>query len=101
LNLNPYTSHLVKKCLDKDYTFDFIEKSRRKKLMQLYSVDPSVLPTSEVKPLKFSNKDEFANTMEINLDMAGNAQTKSIEALENCDAELGHWHLANSLKFIL
>jgi hypothetical protein len=48
-----------------------MEKSRREKLIQLYSIDPSVLPASEVKPLKFSGKDKFANTMEINLDMAG------------------------------
>jgi hypothetical protein len=97
---NQYTIHIAKKCLDKDYTLDFIEKSRREKLIQLYSVHPSVLPASEVKPLKFSSKNKFANTMEINLDMAGNAQAKGIEALENGDADLGHWHLANSMEFI-
>jgi hypothetical protein len=88
---------MVKKCLDRDYTLDFMEKSRREKLMQLYSIDPSVLLTSEVKP---SSKNKFANTMEINLDMSGNAHAKGIEALESGDSELGHWHLANSMEFI-
>jgi hypothetical protein len=45
-----------------------MEKSRREKSIQLYSIDPSVLPAFEVKPLKFSSKDKFANTMEINLE---------------------------------
>jgi hypothetical protein len=60
-----------------------MEKSIRDKLIQLYSKDPSVLPASEVKPLRFSSKDKFANTMEINLDMARNAQAKGMEALED------------------
>jgi hypothetical protein len=100
LSQNPYTTHITKKCLDKDYTLDFMEKSRREKSIQLYSIGPSVLPASEVKPLKFSSKDKFANTMEIILDMAGNAQAKGIEALENGDADMGYWHLANSMEFI-
>jgi hypothetical protein len=65
-----------------------MEKFRMEKLMQPYSIDPSVLPTSEVKPLKFSSKDKFANTIKINLDMARNAQVKGIEALED-----GKWSL--------
>jgi hypothetical protein len=77
-----------------------MEKSRREKLIQLYSKYPSILPASEVKPLKISSKDKFANTMEIDLDMAGNTQAKGMEALENGDADLGHWHLANSMEFI-
>jgi hypothetical protein len=36
--------------------------------------------------------------MEINLDMGGNTQAKGIEALENGDADMGHWHLANSME---
>jgi hypothetical protein len=40
LDLNPFTTHIAKKCLDKDYTLNFIEKSRREKLMQLYATDP-------------------------------------------------------------
>jgi hypothetical protein len=60
---------MAKKCLDKDYTLDFMEKSRREKLIQVYSLDSSVLPAIEVKPLKFSNKDKLENTMEINLDI--------------------------------
>jgi hypothetical protein len=35
-----------------------MERSRREKLIP-------VLPTSKVKPLKYSIKDKFANTMEI------------------------------------
>jgi hypothetical protein len=64
---------MAKKCLDKDYTLNFMEKSRREKLIQLYSVDPSVLLVFEVKFLKFNSKNKFANTMEINLDMTRNA----------------------------
>jgi hypothetical protein len=30
LNLNSYTTHLAKKCLNKNYTLDFIEKSKKK-----------------------------------------------------------------------
>jgi hypothetical protein len=99
-NQNPFTTHMAKKCLDKDYMLDFMEKLKREKSIQLYSMDPSVLPASEVKPLKFSNKDKFTDTMEINLDMAGNTQAKGIQALEGGDADLGHWHLANSMEFI-
>jgi hypothetical protein len=56
---------MAKKCLNKNYTLNFKEKSKTKKLMQLYSVYFSVFPASEVKPLKFSSN----NTMEINLDI--------------------------------
>jgi hypothetical protein len=49
-----------------------MEKSRREKLLQLYSLDLSVLFVIEVKLLKFSNKNKFVNIMEINLDMVGN-----------------------------
>jgi hypothetical protein len=42
---------MVKKYLNKDYILDFMEKSRREKLMQLYSLGHSILPTSEVKPI--------------------------------------------------
>jgi hypothetical protein len=63
--------------------------------MQLYLVDPSVLPVSEVKLLKFCSKDKFANIIEINVDMTGNAQVKGIEALKSGDSEL-----ENSMEFI-
>jgi hypothetical protein len=99
-DLNPYTTHMAKKCLDKDYMLNFMKKSRREKLIQLYSVDPSVLPASEVKPLKVSSKGKFANTMEINFEMVVNAQAKGIEALESGDGELGHWNLVNFMEFI-
>jgi hypothetical protein len=92
-DLSPYTTHIAKKCLDKDYIWRNQEEKKN-------AIIFSILPTSEIKPLKFSSKDKFANTMEINLDMAGNAQAKGIEALESEDSELGHWHLASSMEFI-
>jgi hypothetical protein len=54
----------------------------------------------EVKPFKYSSKDKFVNTMEINLDMAGNAQAKGIEALDEGNVMIGHCHLANLIKYL-
>jgi hypothetical protein len=51
LELNPFTTHIAKKCIDKDYILNFMEKPKTKKLMQLYSMDPNVLPVTEIKPL--------------------------------------------------
>jgi hypothetical protein len=71
-----FSSYLAKQLLDKNYTLNFMDKVRREHLMQLYSADPVALHETEVKPLKFSNKDKFVNTMEINLDLAANVQAK-------------------------
>jgi hypothetical protein len=44
--------------------------------------DPKALPEKEVKPLKNSKLDRFANTLEINFNLSANAQVKPIEAIE-------------------
>jgi hypothetical protein len=76
----PRATHLAKKLIDKDPNLDFMDADRREKLIELYSQDLRALLTKEVKPLKFSKLDRFANTIEISLDLAGNAQMKALEA---------------------
>jgi hypothetical protein len=56
------------------------------------------LPAKEVKPLKFSKLDRFAN--EINLAVAGNAPLKALEAFDQAEADIGYWHLQNASDFI-
>jgi hypothetical protein len=55
-----------------------MEPSRRERLTEYYSSDPKALPSKEVKPLKNSKLDRFANTLEINFDLAANAQIKAV-----------------------
>jgi hypothetical protein len=59
-----------------------MDLSRRERLMEYYLSGPKDLPGKEVKPLKNSKLDRFANTLEINFDLAANAQVKAIEAIE-------------------
>jgi hypothetical protein len=66
--------------------------------LNLYSQDPKALPSKEVKPLKYSKLDRFANNIEINLAAAGNAQVEALEALEHRDTDLGFYHLKNSTE---
>jgi hypothetical protein len=96
----PRATHLARKLKDKDPNLDFMDSDRREKLVELYSQDPRALPIKEVKPLKFSKIDRFANNIEINLDLAGNAQLKALEAFEQADADVGYWHLQNFSDFI-
>jgi hypothetical protein len=49
---NPFTTCIAKKCVDKDYTLDFMGKSKKEKLMELYSIGFKILPTTGVKCLK-------------------------------------------------
>jgi hypothetical protein len=50
--------------------------------------------------LKNSRLDKFANNIEINFNLAANAQLKAMEALEQGEGDLGNWHLQNSSDFI-
>jgi hypothetical protein len=96
----PRTSHLAKRFLNIDPGLDFMEPEKRETVLALYSQDPKVLPSKEVKTLKFSKLDRFANNIEINLAAAGNAQMKALETLEQAVADLGFWHIKNSSEFI-
>jgi hypothetical protein len=58
------------------------------------------LPIKEVLPLKSSKLDKFANTLEINLDLAANAQIKAVEAIEQGHTDIGFWYLQNASDFI-
>jgi hypothetical protein len=75
-------------------------KNRRERLTEYYSLEPRALPSKEVKPLKNSKLDRFANTIEINLDLASNTQIKAIEAIEQGHKNIGFWHLQNASDFI-
>jgi hypothetical protein len=77
-----------------------MDPDRREKFTELYSQDPRVLPTKEIKPLKFSKLDRLANNMEINLALAGNAQLKALKTFDQAEADIGYWHLQNSSDFI-
>jgi hypothetical protein len=59
-----------------------------------------VLPGKEVKPLKYSKMDKFANILEFNLDIAANAQIKAAKAIEQGQTDIGFWHLQNASDFI-
>jgi hypothetical protein len=78
----PLATHLAKKLVDKNPNLDFMNPDRREKLSDLYLSEPRALPGKEIKPLKNSRLDKFANNIEINFDLARNAQLKAIEALE-------------------
>jgi hypothetical protein len=58
------------------------------------------LPSKEVKPLKYSKIDKFATNLEVNLDLAVNAQIKAAEAIEQGQTDIGFWHLQNASDFI-
>jgi Asp-tRNA(Asn)/Glu-tRNA(Gln) amidotransferase A subunit family amidase len=77
-----------------------MEPDRREKLIELCSQDPKALPSKEVKPLKYSKLDRFANNIETNLAAAGNAQVKALEAFDQADADIGYWNLQNASDFI-
>jgi hypothetical protein len=79
---------------------DFMDSEKRERLIELYSQDPKALPSKEIKPLKFSKIDRFANNIEVNLAAAGNAQVKALEAFDQADPDVGYWHLKNSADFI-
>jgi hypothetical protein len=96
----PRSSHLSKRLIDVDPGLDFMEPEKREKLLDLYSQDPKALPSKEVKFLKFSKIDRFANNIEINLAAAGNAQLKALEAFEQADPDVVYWHIKNSSEFI-
>jgi hypothetical protein len=66
----------------------------------LYLSDLKALPEKEVKPLKNSRLDKFVNNIEINFDLATNAQLKALEAFEQADPDVGYWHIKNSSEFI-
>jgi hypothetical protein len=38
--------------------------------------------------------------MEVNLDLAANAQLHALEAFEQGEGDLGYWHLQNASDFI-
>jgi hypothetical protein len=76
----PYSAHLAKNLLEKDPNLDFMDPNRRKGLIEYYLSDPKALPGKEVKPLKNSKLDRFSNTLDIDFDLAANAQVKAIEA---------------------
>jgi hypothetical protein len=63
---------------------------KEKNCLNLYSQDPRALPSKEVKPLKFSKMDRFANNIEINLAAAGNTQLKALEAFDQQNADIGY-----------
>jgi hypothetical protein len=44
--------------------------------------------------------DKFANTLEINFDIAANAQIKAAEAIEQGQTDIGFGHLQNASDFI-
>jgi DNA topoisomerase VI subunit B len=51
------------------------------------------LPGKEVKSLKNSRLDRFANNIQINFDLAANAQVKAMETIEHRQRDIGFWHL--------
>jgi hypothetical protein len=59
-----------------------MDQERRERLTQYYSADPKTLPDKEIKPLKYSKIDKFANNLEINLDLAANAVKSYIDGAE-------------------
>jgi hypothetical protein len=63
-------------------------------------MEPRALLSKEVKSLKNSKMNKFTNTLEINLDLAANAQMKAIEAIEQNHKNLGYWCLQNASDFI-
>jgi hypothetical protein len=67
----PRATHLAKRLIDTEPGLDFMDSEKREKLLELYSQDPRVLPTKEIKPLKFSKMDRFSNNIEVNLATAG------------------------------
>jgi hypothetical protein len=44
--------------------------------------------------------DKFANTIEINFDLAANAQVKTMEAIEQRKRDIGFWDLQNASDFM-
>jgi hypothetical protein len=94
----PKTTHLARKLINTDPGLNFMN-SKKKKLIKLYSQEPRALPTKEIKPLKFSKLDRFANNIEINFAGAGNSQLKSLEAFDQADADVGYWHLKKFIRF--
>jgi Asp-tRNA(Asn)/Glu-tRNA(Gln) amidotransferase A subunit family amidase len=77
-----------------------MDPDRRQKLSELCLSAPKALPGKEIKPLKFSKIDKFANNMEINLDLAGNALLQALEAFDQAGADIVYWHMKNSSEFI-
>jgi hypothetical protein len=61
-----FATPLAKKLVDKDLNLDFMDSDRREKLSDLYLSEPRALPGKEIKPLKNSKLDKFANNIEIN-----------------------------------
>jgi hypothetical protein len=51
--------------------------------------------------LKCSRLDKFANNVEINFDLAGNAQLKAIEALEQGKRDIRFWHLQMAMLWLI
>jgi hypothetical protein len=78
----PFSAVMSKNLVSRDPGLDFMDPERRERLTQYYLIDPKVLPSKEVKPLKYNKMDKFANTLEINLDIATNAQIEAAEAIE-------------------
>jgi hypothetical protein len=62
-------STVMAKNLIRDPGLDFMNPERRERLTQYYSTKPKVLPSKEVKPLKYNKMDKFASTLEINLNI--------------------------------
>jgi hypothetical protein len=85
----PYFVHLAKNLLEKDPNLDFMDPSRRERLTEYYLSDPKVQPGKEVKHLKNSKLDRFADILEINFDLVANAQVKAIEAIEQGQRDIG------------
>jgi hypothetical protein len=56
-----------------------MDPSRRERLTEYYLSDAKALPGKEIKPLINSKLDRFANILEINFDLATNAQVKVIQ----------------------
>jgi hypothetical protein len=50
--------------------------------------------------LKYSKLHKFANNIEINFDLTGNAQLKVMEALEQEEKKISYWHMQNASDFI-
>jgi hypothetical protein len=73
--------------------------NRREKLTELYLSDPKALPGKEEKPPKYSGLDRFASTIEINFDLATNAQIKGMETIEQGNEDVGYWDFQNPTDF--
>jgi hypothetical protein len=82
-----------KNLIKNDPSLDFMDPNRRKKLIEYYLSNQKALPGKDVKALKYSRLDRFANTIEINFDLAANAQVKSMEIIEQVQRDIGFWHL--------